>query len=236
MTWDEEFQCLFDSWREIKVIALLPSLVASVKVIIAHLCAQTSKTKLVLFMAGKDRHADFYVDWADFLVLRSPFVFDVDSAVLWLIPGLHKAGKNAGTKLGKWIKDMLPAECGGAQRWYKIRETIKPPLPHGLSAAGLRRGACSEMHRRMPESYAAAASGHSEDKTNIRHYVHPEPANNEPAGRVLADWCAPPYGTRAPGPSPPVVEAQLAFGEDISCPFGVQLDVRTHPTYRPIST
>ena len=108
MVWDEEFQCVFVEVPQSK----------------------TSKCKLVLFGAGRDRHGCWFLDLGDYLVMQTNVAIYDPFSANWLYPELHKT-KFPGTTIGKFIKDLLPVDRGGSKRYEAVALS---ELPVGANA------------------------------------------------------------------------------------------------------
>ena len=61
-----------------------------------------SKIKLAAFGAGVDRHSDWFVALADYLVLQPDRAIYSEDAPAWFLPALQKTG-SPGTTLGNFI-------------------------------------------------------------------------------------------------------------------------------------
>jgi len=74
--------------------------------------SKPGKMKWTCFLPGAHRHACWFLQWADYLVLHQEFHAPSedddeedygDDGRTWLIPELHKS-KTPGTTLGRWMK------------------------------------------------------------------------------------------------------------------------------------
>ena len=172
--------------------------------------AQTkvSKMKLIALVAGRDRHSDFLLNMADFLVRNGtgpPYLADSPA---WLFPDLQ-AMKSPGEKMGRYVKDLRP---GGA------REYASHPakLPDAPTAGGIRPGALNELEVEMPAEFVAHTSGHSFDIGSLYVYLDASVAKCMPGATVLAGWPGFPWGQLARGPSPPTLIALEHLGVSLS--------------------
>ena len=123
------------------------------------------KTKLVLFLAGKDRHCCWFLDAFDHLTLRKKRIKDTfDLAkVAWLNPELQTMTE-AGKKLGGWMKDCKPVARGGHKDYalFTQREAEEPQashIPHGVCAGSARPGFVNFTMLKTPLEFCCHSGG-----------------------------------------------------------------------------
>ena len=178
--------------------------------------SKTSKVKLIPFVAGASRHSDWSLDWADWMILdQGRTIYAPGDA--WINPDIH--GKTCGTKVGSFIKALLPAALGGAAEYQDViplddyGDSILPPKP---SAAGLRPGACNMLAKFMPAEIGVHTTGHDlRDLSALWEYLEASLALCMPGALVLAGWDAPPWGQIGEGPSPPSLLALIHAGVNL---------------------
>ena len=129
MNWDEFFGCPFTEVPQSK----------------------SSKLKYALFIAGNDRHSDWFIDYGDYLILdRGRTVYSNDEPN-FLIPEL--AGKDSGTKITQALKGIQPPGFKGhVAKWA---EHSISSLPNAPSAGGFGHGACDMIAVAMPAEIGA---------------------------------------------------------------------------------
>ena len=123
-----------------------------------------SKVKLVAFGAGVDRHADWFLALADYLVCQPDRVVYSEDHPSWLFPRLQKTS-SPGTTMGNFIKALLPADRGGHAD-YQDAALVLPQLPPGITAGGIRPGVCNMLSAAMPAELAVHVTGHDLTKTS----------------------------------------------------------------------
>ena len=173
--------------------------------------SKSSKWKLIPFVAGIDRYADWFVDFGDYLVLdRGSMLYSTGESV-WLIPEVHGAG--AGTKIANFVRAMQPPGTPGALKKYEdFAITTLPPDP---SAASFRPGACDTLAIHMPAEIGVHTTGH--DLTNLSalwEYLGTKMALCIPGAIVLSGWRPLPWGQLGRGPVPPSLDALFVTGID----------------------
>jgi len=125
--------------------------------------SKNSKYKLILYMAGSDRHCCPFVNMGDQLALDRP-----DSAYSqwhqnWIYPRLQQTPK-PGTTLNNWIKAVQLYEDGGDKRFQffavgswtgeEQERLVKDP-----TAGGLRPGSIMDTAPYCPGEYIAQTTG-----------------------------------------------------------------------------
>ena len=189
LEWDEEMQGVFVEIIQSKV----------------------GRIKLIVFVAGADRHSCFFLHLADYMASRRPPVYNSDKPA-WLIPELHDTSTPA-KKLGSYFKDLLPRLRGGAAFFAKVAVGI---LPDGVSAAGVRPGGCNMLAKYLPGELIAHVSGHEFKGTSaLYEYIDADRALAIPGALILAGWPALPWGHHGDGPTPPSLDAL----HDLAAPF-----------------
>jgi hypothetical protein len=165
---------------------------------------KTAKVKIVVFVAGQDRHACFILSWGDFLALDpGRAIYDPDLTP-WLIPSLHHNAK-PGTQLTVWVKALLPRELGGAAKYQEVAVTT---LPLRASATGSRTGTINTLASCMPVELAVQATGH--DLTGVSafyEYIGADISLNMVSAIPLGGWDPLPWGHLGMGPRPATLEA-----------------------------
>ena len=180
MTWDKKFKHVFVEYPQPK----------------------GSKVKLAAFGAGVNRHSDWFVALADYLVLQPDRAIYSDDDPAWFLPVLQKTG-SPGTTLGNFIKALLPADRGGHDSFQDAR-LVLPELPPGATAGGLRPGASNELRAAMPSELAMHITAH--DFTSFSaffEYIDCTRAGCMPGSVVLGGWEPFPWGHMGKGPVPP---------------------------------
>ena len=87
--------------------------------------SKISKAKLIAFVAGADRHCDWFLALGDYMTMHPPTLYNSDEPS-WMIPELHETG-SPGQKLGDWLKALRPLGKGGAAACTRARATRCPP-------------------------------------------------------------------------------------------------------------
>lgn len=173
--------------------------------------AKPSKVKLIPFVSGVDRHADWFIDYGDSLILDRGKM-GVGEHINWLITDIGGA-KNAGTKLSGYIKALQPPGRQGALKKYSELGAIAPSLPHHPTAAGLRPGASEMLAMSMPAEIAVNTTGHDlTSMTALWEYLRARLALCMPGAVVLSGFPAFPWGQLGKGPQPPTLEALVVGG------------------------
>ena len=167
---------------------------------------KTHKVKVIAFAAGAHRHNDWFVDFADFLMLASDVrVYDPDEAP-WFFPELQKTN-SPGSKIGSWIKALLPLADGGSGV-KKYERFVVHGLPKDATAGGIRPGAINELAEFMPAEYIVQLTGHDlKSISALWEYIDARYALLLPACTVQAGWPALPWGQHGKGPTPPSLTA-----------------------------
>ena len=91
LQWDEEMQAVYVEIKQSKI----------------------SEPKLIAFVAGADRHCDWFLALGDYMTMHPPPVYNSDEPA-WMIPELHGTS-SPGTKLGDWLKAMRPLKATGSR-------------------------------------------------------------------------------------------------------------------------
>ena len=164
-----------------------------------------SKIKLVALGAGESRHSDWFLALGDYLVLQPDRALYKEEDPNWLFPELQKTS-SPGTTLGNYIKAVLPAERGG-HKTYQKEHLVVHELPPGVTAGGLRPGACNELRAAMPSELAMHVTAH--DFTSFAayfEYIDCTRAGCMPGSVVLGGWEPFPWGQMGKGPVPPSID------------------------------
>ena len=157
-----------------------------------------SKIKLVALGAGESRHSDWFLALGDYLVLQPDRALYKEEDPNWLFPELQKTS-SPGTTLGNYIKAVLPAERGG-HKTYQKEHLVVHELPPGVTAGGLRPGACNELRAAMPSELAMHVTAH--DFTSFAayfEYIDCTRAGCMPGSVVLGGWEPFPWGQMGKG-------------------------------------
>ena len=174
-----------------------------------------SKIKLVAFGAGVERSSDWFVALGDYLVLQPDRALYSEDNAAWVFPELQKTS-SPGTTLGNYIKALLPADRGGHDH-YQDPRLILHELPLGVTAGGLRPGACNELLAAMPAELATHVSGHDLTKTSaFFEYIDATRAGCMPGSVVLGGWEPLPWGHMGKGPVPPSISVLEEAGVDMN--------------------
>jgi hypothetical protein len=186
--------------------------------------SKSSKLKFVPFVAGADRHSDWLLDFADYLVFlrgsiswNQPEGGDGDKKKCWLLPEMASAG--ASTKLAGYMKALQPAPRVGAQVKYApfaspwMVDGAMHDLPPQPTAAGIRPGAADTLAASVPAELAVHTTGH--DLTHLSalwEYLHARVTLCVPGAIVLSGWPALPYGQNGKGPAHPSLVVLISGG------------------------
>ena len=165
-----------------------------------------SKLKRTMFMAGKDRHSDVMIDFADYLVLqRGETIFFAEDKC-FLFPFLGTSGGSVA--ISNWLKGLQPSDRPGALDKYKdVAVASLPPAP---TAAGIRPGACDMLAMSMPAEIAVHTTGHDlRDLSALWEYLDCKESLVVVGCIVLCGWPALPYGQTGEGPKHPTLLALL---------------------------
>ena len=174
-----------------------------------------SKVKLVAFGAGANRHADWFLHLADYLVCQPDRVVYSEDNPAWLFPRLQKTS-SPGTTMGNFIKALLPADRGGHDD-YQDAVLVLPQLPPGITAGGIRPGVCNMLNAAMPAELAVNVTAHDLTKTSaFFEYVDATRAGCIPGSVVVGGWPALPWGHLGMGPKPPSLVPLLDMGMSMS--------------------
>ena len=164
--------------------------------------------KMLVFVAGADRHADWMLDLGDHLCHFSrlseehPCMVYSSGETAWLLPQLQ--GDNSGTKLSGYIKGIQPAVRGGLVRY---KDFAVPSLPSQPTAAGIRPGAADLLAMSVPAELGVHNTGH--DLTGLSalwEYLNGRISLCIPGAIVLAGWDPLPYGQMGKGPASPKLD------------------------------
>mmetsp|Transcript_11867 Transcript_11867/g.25044 ORF Transcript_11867/g.25044 Transcript_11867/m.25044 type:complete len:409 (-) Transcript_11867:690-1916(-) len=178
--WDPEFGAAFVEIRQSKV----------------------SKAKLIAFVAGANRHIDWFLALGDYLAQSKPSVYNSDEPA-WILPTLHNTN-SPGTTIGSWLRAMQPLGRGGAAKYAKFSHFSVDALPDRVTAGGVRPGASNTLCKYMPAEMVVHVTGHELKTTSaLYEYVDANRAIAIPGARVLAGWPALPWGHLGDGPLPP---------------------------------
>ena len=170
--------------------------------------SKTSKSKFIPFISGADRHADWAIDFGDYLILDQGLSFYAAMDESWLIPEVQ--GTSCGTKLTSFIKGMQKGS-GGLEKYAKVAVDCLPINP---TAAGFRPGCCDTLALAMPAEIAVHTTGH--DLTNLSalwEYLSARIAFTIPGAVVLSGWRPLPRGELGPGPRCPNLQAVVDWGQ-----------------------
>ena len=179
LQWDEEMQAVYVEVKQSKI----------------------AKAKIIAFVAGADRHCDWFLALADFMAMHAPPIYNSDEPS-WIIPELHGTS-SPGTKLGDWLRALRPCEKGGAAG-YAGKGYSVPSLPENVNAGGIRPGVSNMLSKYMPGELVVHVTGHDLKSTSaLYEYVDADRALALPGALVLAGWQALPWGHHGDGPSPP---------------------------------
>ena len=179
--YDDHFKCVFGEVFQVKV----------------------TKMKLVAFMAGADRHCDWNLDMADYLASNVVPVYNA-SEPTWVFPCLQGTGY-PGTKVGGFIKALLPTERGGTPLYANVAVNT---IPEGCNGAGgIRPGACMTLAAHMPAEILVHTTGHDlRGQSALWEYVDVDRPLCVVGALVLAGWQALPWGQLGMGPTPPSLQ------------------------------
>ena len=111
-----------------------------------------SKIKLVAFGAGVDRHADWFLALGDYLICQPDRAIYSEDKAAWVFPKLQRTS-SPGTTMGNYIKALLPSDRGGHGD-YQDERVVLPQLAPGVTAGGIRPGACNSLNAAMPGELA----------------------------------------------------------------------------------
>ena len=167
--------------------------------------SKPSRLKLCAFLAAPHRHADWTVDFGDYLVFdRGMTIFAPDDDAVgkcYLLPELATA--NSGTKLSSYIKGMQLDGLPGSLKKYSDAGCAVPSLPPEPTAAGLRPGAVDTLACSVPAELAIHNTGH--DMTGMSaffEYLNSRVSLTIPGLVALIGWHPFRYGqigARVPG-------------------------------------
>ena len=170
---------------------------------------KVAKIKNIMFVAGADRHSDFFLALGDYLALRQPKP-SRDDEPDWLIPELNET-KSPGTTITNYLKALRPE--GGAVGY---KEYAVPGLPETVCAGGIRPGASNTLAKFMPGELIVQLTGHGlEGSSAVYNYIDADRALAIPGALVLAGWSALPWSQLGEGPQPPTLEALRDAGVDL---------------------
>ena len=184
LKWDPEFNCVFIDIQQVK----------------------TAKIKKVVFTAGVDRHADWFIDFGDRLASehRAPYTPDEYQGV-WLFEELMIAS-SAGSKIGDFVKALMPHDREGASQVKAYSEYTVDALPANASAAGIRAGAANKLFTSVPEPFAITTTGHSANSDGYQKYLDAEIAHAMPGAIVLSGFPKLPFGEMGKCGKPPALD------------------------------
>lgn len=186
--------------------------------------SKKSKLKLIAYVAGADRHADWFIKLGDYLVLHEPPIYNSDEPV-WLVPELH-GSDSPGTKLGDFLKALRPPQRGGANAYaeFAVKE-----LPDSVNAGGIRPGCSNMLTKYMPGEYVVHVTGHElKGMGALYEYVDADRSLALIGALVLAGWPPLPYGHHGDGPVPPSLEALCDAGAVDMCALDSMIDILFH--------
>ena len=191
LQWDEEMQAVYVEIKQSKI----------------------SKAKIIAFVAGADRHCDWFLALGDYMAMHAPPLYDSDEPP-WMIPELHVTS-SPGTKLGDWLKALRPSSKGGAAG-YAGKDYSVPSLPDNVNAGGIRPGVSNMLSKYMPGELVSHMTGHDfRGVSAIYEYVDADRALALVGALVAAGWPALPWGQHGDGPSPPSLDALRNAAEDV---------------------
>ena len=175
--------------------------------------SKISKAKLIVFVAGADRHCDWFLALGDYMTLHPPALYNSDEPS-WMIPELHGTS-SPGTKLGDWLKALRPLAKGGTTG-YAGKGYSVPSLPDNVNAGGIRPGVSNFLSKYMPAELVCHMTGHDfRGASALYEYVDADRALALVGALVAAGWTAFPWGQHGDGPSPPSLDALRDTGEDV---------------------
>ena len=175
--------------------------------------SKISKAKLIAFVAGADRHCDWFLALGDYMAMHPPSLYDSEEPS-WMIPELHVTS-SPGTKLGDWLKALRPSSKGGAAG-YAGKGYSVPLLPDNVNAGGIRPGVSNMLSKYMPGELVVHMTGHDLRGTSaLYEYVDADRALALVGALVAAGWRALPWGQHGDGPSPPSLDVLRDVAEDV---------------------
>ena len=191
LQWDEEMQAVCVEIKQSKI----------------------SKAKLIAFVAGADRHCDWFLALGDYMAMHAPPLYDSEEPS-WMIPELHGTS-SPGVKLGDWLKALRPLSKGGAAG-YAGKGYSVPSLPDNVNAGGIRPGVSNMLSKYMPGELVSHMTGHTfRGVSALYEYVDADRALALVGALVAAGWPALPWGQHGDGPSPPSLDALRDTAEDV---------------------
>ena len=182
MEWSAQDECVFMEVGQIKV----------------------AKPKICAMVAGANRHLCFFLDLADFLATHVLPTYKMWQAT-FLFSGMQDA--TCGTKVGDFMKALLPVKRGGLKRYA---EHAVHDLPERPSAGGIRPACINLLVKSIPIEFVKATTGHAESAA-VYEYVDASLALSMPGAIVLAGWAPFRWGTLGDGPAAPNLK-ELARG------------------------
>lgn len=175
--------------------------------------SKISKAKLIAFVAGADRHCDWFLALADYMIMHPPLIYNTDEPS-WMIHELHGTS-SPGTKLGDWLRALRPLDKGGAAG-YAGKGFFVPSLHENVNAGGIRPGVSNMLSKYMPGELVAHMTGHDfRGVSALYEYVDADRALALVPALVAAGWPALPWGQHGDGPVPPSIDALRDAGEDV---------------------
>ena len=177
LSWDDNFLCVYAQCMQQK----------------------TSKSKTIALVAGQNRNSCFFDIYGCVLAMCHQR-YSPDQCASWLLPALQQVAQ-PGTKVGTFVKALLPAEHKGSNKGY-AKHAVQA-LPPGATAGGMRAGAITALSACMPQEHVAMVSGH--DLTGVSalyEYLRADRATATAGAIVLAGWPAFEWGSTGKPPAP----------------------------------
>ena len=171
--------------------------------------SKVSKTKLVFFAAGADRHSCWFLAFGDALTME---VFNAPHDPVeadWLFSAL-RASSSPGNSLGSIMTALQPQDRGGSPKYAAVSVSDLPPT---ANAGGARPGAINMLGAHVPAEIMAHATGH--DFIHIRslfEYIGANRAMAQAVIVILTHFRPFPWGTNAKGPVHADLDALTAVG------------------------
>ena len=193
-----------------------------------------AKPKYSAWCTGIDRYYDIYLSFGDRWALVGHGLYEEGSPG-WVFPDLH-ASANAGTKLGDYMRAVLPRNRGGAFKYQHVAVTEVMPE---LTAAGARYSAVDRTQCAHPFDINLHGTGQEGVQSGSVFRTNYAAANKgacKTVAATLVGHVPPQWGTLRQGPFPPELSALEPMGVDMPqlnllANAVLQIDSATHPDF-----